>query len=631
MSNTPQFIMRPDGKVDEVNEEACSLTGIPLESLMGSLFSWHLLPDHKIRYDSELSALISGEENHGRVHCTSIGLDGIGRRLTMRMSRLEDNRILVDLASNLRHNDPRGPRANSLSSEMELLPVARRLTTLCRRASSRRDILLGGLSILAEATDAISGATVEWGDPDGGWPVTAVLGEFEESCLKGVFRGSMISRLTRGDVIVKEPEFETGEPGSSLILVPLMAAQAPEGLVVLGVKGYSVLVPADQQSFGLLGEILGLGLRAFSTSSSGRKDGSRVADDEAAIALGRLSAGLAHEINNAATIIRNNLEKPHPAAAPSGFGRDVAEDSASRDSIDAIETIRDLTDALRAFAPEEVRGFEEVDIRRVLEMVVASVSFYAKRGTEVKVIRPTEELPTVRCRSHHLVRSLFLIFVELWEAASASGRDLEIRVTLVPTGDVVDLLIEVNAGPFSVPAILMSQLERGGVLARHVKRAGAGLSHTLEGSNLSITLGLPIARDEDLDDTSQVTVFRPTRRGKIIVIDDDEAIIRSIRRLLEEEHDVLAASSAHEALKLVGSNMDADVILLDAFMPTLNGPQIREEMRSLGRGVADRVVFFAGGATDPKISSYLSSSSCKVLEKPLDIDKLNRLISRAIR
>lgn len=631
MSRTPHFVMRPDGTVSKVGDGACAITGIPLDSFVGLAFVEHLLPEHRIRWESELDAINSREESHGRVSCTAVGLDGIGRRLTLRMRRLDDDRIHVDLASELR-NRHRDTRRTLIAGDQRLLPLSRRLTTLCRRAESRREIFESGLGILVEATAAISGATVEWGDLGEGWSVTATQGEFDQSSLSGLSRGAIVGRLARGDVIVKEPQFGQAPQETSIILVPLMAAQAPEGLVVLCIEGYSVLVPTDQQSLEVLGEILGLGLRALSAVGPSPDDGPRAADGEAYIALGRLSAGLAHGINNAATILRNNLERPSVAPMSQGFGRAAVEDSAARDSAEAIETIRDLTDALRAFAPEDVRGTEEVDILRTIEMVVAAVSFYAKRGTSVTVVRLPDDLPPVRCRSHYLVRSLFLVFVELWEAASATGNGLEVTVTLRESDGAVKLAMNVRADPFAMPTVLMSQLERGGVLARHVERAGAKHSHSLDGDNLAITLTLPLSASDREDDTGSVPPSaRPTRRGKIVIIDDDEAVIRSIRRILDEDHDVFAASSAEVALDLLQSNRNADLILLDAFMPGMSGPQIREEIRPLGEGIADRVVFLTGGATDPEVTDYLSTSGCRVMEKPLDVDALQRLIGKSVR
>jgi len=468
------------------------------------------------------------------------------------------------------------------------------------------------------------------------WPVSATAGQFDQEFLKGIFRSSVIGRLARGDVVVKDALPDGSMVDYSLVLLPLMASRTPEGIVILYVRGNSVISAREQQGLGLLGEIIGVGLKALSSLDGPTEDyQARGAEMEATVALGRLSAGLAHEINNAVTILRNNTEQM--AVNAKRFGTGDATDLITEESIRAVETIRGLTDALRAFAPEETRDTEEVDLCRIVDMVVASVRFYAKRGINVSVHSPTDGELVVTCRSHYLIRSLFLIFVELVESALASGRILMVNISLARAHREVTCTVIVSAGPYNFPSVLLSQLDKDGVLVRLTGRAGARLSYEVREEDLSLTLSLPALHGETLKSiappapsTPPSHSILPTPRGTILIVDDEPAIIRSTRRILEKEHDILAAASAAEALDIIRSGRKIDLLLLDVFMPEMSGLDLAEVLKRQHQGLASRIIFITGGASDQEVSRYMARTKLPVLEKPLDIHLLNTRIAEML-
>jgi len=629
MDHEPIIVVDSDGIVSRVSDTACVVTGLPRDELVGRKLAEHILEDHRLRFDSELAALIAGEEDHGRVKCAVIGLDRIGRRLTMQIARDEaSDQVLVLIAPDRAAMPAPEMETSTLSNPGRLLPVARRISAICRNSKTSEELLLGGLEVLVEVTSASSGAAIEWGGLETGWPVTARRGAFDEGCLKGVFRPAVVGRLTRGDVMVKEADPDGGDASGTLILIPLMSSATPEGLVALQVSGYSVLLPIEQQSLGVLGEVMGLGLRALQVSQEREHgDQRQAADVEAAVALGRLSAGLAYEINNAATVLINNAEQIF--SRDRGFGRAPLDLSAMRDSTAAVDAIRHLTEALRAFAPEQTREQEEVDLLRIVELVVASVRYHAKRGVRVTIERPEEELPLVRCRSHYLVRSLFLIFVELVEPALAENRELGIALSLARADTDVRLTVTTIAASYNVPAVLLAQLDPGAVLPRHVSRAGGSIEHRVDDHGLTLTISLPAARASR--PSLPATPSAPTRRGKILVVEPDLAVLRSTRRVLGKHHDVLAARTGEEASEIVRSNRDLDVVLVDVALPRMNGPALCEEIRRIHEPLSERVIFVSGGIVDSAVGRYLESTANPVISKPIDPVSLTDLIATMIK
>ncbi|MCK9523887.1 MAG: response regulator [Proteobacteria bacterium] len=632
MYNFPFIIITPSGMIASVNESAAELCGIPVKILQGTPLLDHVLSAHQTRFESELNAIVQRDEMHGRVHLSVLGLDEIARKINMTLSLQEDGNVLLNLSGTISESLMESRRSN-LADPHRLLPVARRITSICRRAQGRDALLFDTLAVMAEALSATGAASIDWGATRSGWPVTAMFGDFTEMHLKGIFRASVIGRLKRGDVIVKEATMDGTATNNTLILVPLMAADAPEGVMVLHVNGYTVLGPQENQGLLLLGELIGMGVRMLAVGDATTGGAAAHSEDaETAVALGRLAAGLAHEITNAVTVLRNNTEQISTAARR--FARNAAVSAATEDSLKAIDNIRDITFALRSFAPEEIHELEHTDPVPIIRMVLSVLRFYAKRGIDVHLNLPDEATLTVQCRRHYLVRALFLLFVGVLESAAASSRSLGVDMAFQADAQTVDILIAISAGTFNIAPLLQHQLEPSGVLAHHVRKAGAEFHHDTHPEHISMTWSLPrvqvATRSSDAPPSIPPAPSLGTRRGTILIVDDEPAIVRSTRRLLEHDHDVLAASSGHEALELIKQNPRIDVILLDVFMPGMTGLDICEHLRRQNSHMADRLIFITGGATDQDVAKYLVHANCPVIEKPIDTAKLNALIAEII-
>lgn len=118
----------------------------------------------------------------------------------------------------------------------------------------------------------------------------------------------------------------------------------------------------------------------------------------------------------------------------------------------------------------------------------------------------------------------------------------------------------------------------------------------------------------------------PTR-ARILVIDDDELVARSIQRMLCHEHDVTLELSAREALDRFRAGERFDVVLCDVIMPEVSGPEFHAELLRTAPEQARRVVFVTGGAFTPDVAGYLDKAGVRRLEKPFDADELGELVA----
>jgi two-component system, cell cycle sensor histidine kinase and response regulator CckA len=118
-----------------------------------------------------------------------------------------------------------------------------------------------------------------------------------------------------------------------------------------------------------------------------------------------------------------------------------------------------------------------------------------------------------------------------------------------------------------------------------------------------------------------------TRAGTVLLVEDDDAVRRATRRLLERiGFSVLEASDGEAGLS-VASNYggEIDVVVTDIMMPRMNGGDFA---RALALTHPDlRVVFTSGYTDDAVLRRGLVSTSHAFVQKPFTSEQLARAIA----
>jgi DNA-binding NtrC family response regulator len=122
-----------------------------------------------------------------------------------------------------------------------------------------------------------------------------------------------------------------------------------------------------------------------------------------------------------------------------------------------------------------------------------------------------------------------------------------------------------------------------------------------------------------------------TRRGRLLVIDDDASVTRAVKRMLQREHDVSVAHAAAPVLEALAAGQRFDAILCDLMMPKLSGVDFFTALQRIDPDQARRVVFLTGGAFTTAARELLTSTSNPSLEKPLDSHDLRAVVSALIQ
>jgi two-component system, NtrC family, sensor kinase len=115
---------------------------------------------------------------------------------------------------------------------------------------------------------------------------------------------------------------------------------------------------------------------------------------------------------------------------------------------------------------------------------------------------------------------------------------------------------------------------------------------------------------------------------KILIVDDDPLVRRSLARVLRK-HSITSVGSGREAVELVGSGHNFDVILCDVMMPELTGVDVYERIAELDERAARRIVFLTGGAFSQATATRLERLPNARFEKPLDDERLHQALRAA--
>ena len=120
-----------------------------------------------------------------------------------------------------------------------------------------------------------------------------------------------------------------------------------------------------------------------------------------------------------------------------------------------------------------------------------------------------------------------------------------------------------------------------------------------------------------------------TNRPIILVVDDEVRSLQTLRRVLDEEFEVLTAASAVEAEAILAAEMPA-AILCDQRMPQVSGIEFLREVRERW---PEEVRIVLSGYTDLKsVTEAINEGSIyKFLTKPWDDKQIREHVQKAFQ
>jgi CheY-like chemotaxis protein len=121
-----------------------------------------------------------------------------------------------------------------------------------------------------------------------------------------------------------------------------------------------------------------------------------------------------------------------------------------------------------------------------------------------------------------------------------------------------------------------------------------------------------------------------TRRGRLLIVDDEIVFSGSLRRLFSNEHDVTVVNRGSEALGRLRAGERFDAILCDLLMPEVTGVELYTELRQHAPDQADCMIFLTGGAFSESSQRFLDGVSNRWFEKPCNLDLLRAAVREVV-
>ncbi len=117
--------------------------------------------------------------------------------------------------------------------------------------------------------------------------------------------------------------------------------------------------------------------------------------------------------------------------------------------------------------------------------------------------------------------------------------------------------------------------------------------------------------------------------AKILVIDDEEDMLKGCRKILEAHgHTAVTISDGKKAIQMFGAE-DYDIILCDLFMPGIDGMEILAAAQKYYPNIP--VVIFSAFGTIDRAVTAMKAGAFDFIEKPFDTQHVNLVIEKALR
>jgi len=407
--------------------------------------------------------------------------------------------------------------------------------------------------------------------------------------------------------------------------------------------------------------VIDFGGRRFFVLSSRDISDRRRADASARLAsIGRLAAGVAHEINNPLAYVIANVdwarERSAELAGDGAAGPDALDElrRVLDDAQEGASRVREIVRDLRLFArPDDVAG--KGDLRAAARSALAMAQNEIRHRARLE--SRLDEVPPVRGAEGRLGQVLLNLLVNAAQAlpdASPQRHVVRLEVRRGGPGEVVaevsdtgvGMTPEVRARVFE-PFFTTKPVGAGtglGLFVCHgiVQALGGRIEVESEpGKGSTFRVVVPEAGAGDGPAPDAPAHGRPARevppvpapasaRRRILVVDDDAQVGKALRRILEPEHQVEVAEGGRIALERLRAGAGWDLVLCDVMMPDMSGELLFEALGREAPHLLPKVAFITGGAFTDEARAFLDRVPNPRLDKPFQAHELRALVWRLL-
>jgi len=122
-----------------------------------------------------------------------------------------------------------------------------------------------------------------------------------------------------------------------------------------------------------------------------------------------------------------------------------------------------------------------------------------------------------------------------------------------------------------------------------------------------------------------------SKRPRILLVEDDEDLLKMMFRLLSTVGDVALATDGQHAMQIMGASQPPDLVVTDLMMPRKDGLQLVAEMKEDPklRGVPAIILTAKAGPRD--VIAGINAGARHYLTKPFKPDDLLSKVKKVLR
>jgi two-component system, NtrC family, sensor kinase len=362
--------------------------------------------------------------------------------------------------------------------------------------------------------------------------------------------------------------------------------------------------------------------------------------------IGTLAAGVVHEINNPLSYVCSNLsflqkELAQPQILPEALPelREVLAETQ-----EGINRVRTIVQDVKTFARSDEAQSGPVDVHQAIDGALRLVRKELQYRAQVE--RSLEPVPAILGNQGRLGQVLVNLLVNALQAFPQNDpeRNRVIVSTHSTPPDTVVIEVEDN-GPGMSPEVRQHLFDPFFTTKPAGEGTGLGLSICQsiiqsmggkievesvlgQGSVFRLVLPAAQARESTTASAQAVPVDAKGTRRRLLLIDAEPAVGTSVRRLLQEAHEVHSVQDVRMALSLLSRGERYDAILCDVVLPGMSGVDLLRELEQREPGLARRTGFMTSGALSMPSRELIASYSGELLEKPFEPERLRRFVQR---
>jgi two-component system cell cycle sensor histidine kinase/response regulator CckA len=357
--------------------------------------------------------------------------------------------------------------------------------------------------------------------------------------------------------------------------------------------------------------------------------------------LGLMAGNIAHDFNNLLASVVGNAQ-----LSLRQVGHLPAVTSSLNDIMTAAARAADLCRQLLAYSGRGRFQIETIDLGELVTEMVKVLQVNVGKGIAIEVdVRPGTSIEVDATQIRQIVMNLVLNACEAMD-----GRHGAIKIK-TSVEELDDSVIATSSRPDVVPGryVCLEVTDQGSGMSPDVvthifdpffttKTTGRGLGlaavhgivrghhgtlhvHSEQGRGTTFKIFLPAAGSKTITPRAASPVH--LARGRVLVVDDDRLLRKTLESQLDEEgYQVLAAGSAAEALHLAHMSR-IDVFLLDVTMPGISGAELAGQLKQQFPNA--RIVLMSG-YNNVEMPTAIRT---RFLQKPFTHEELLRALDHA--